>query len=965
MGQSCEIMISSYYTTYKTRIFRYIPLCFILCLFFAISCKKETQSTPSVQEFDELKKRISRRAFPTDSLQLLLSQSKKKNDYQTLAAVYKIMGQRMRDSSKFSQAIIYHQNGLNAALKLKDTLDIVQLFNQLGTDFRRIGAYPEASDYHFRALSLIETYSDKDSYAGKKNKVRALNGIGNIYLSLKNPAESEKYFREALFYEKELGSALGQAINYANIGTMYRMTEQYDSAFLYYNRSMEQNIIARSNMGIGLCYIYFGNIYEQKKEYDNAEIEYRKTYNIMEDISDDWHWLGACLSLGRIHLLKNNDQKAYEYILKAKAKAEKINTPDYLSEAYELMHQFHERRGDYRNALKTYKLSQAWQDSVRNISKINQALDMRLNYERKKNALHIKQLNIQYENQKNEKNIITTAAVIIIIFMILFLATLFYAYLHRVKSNRMLKEVNKMRSNFFTNITHELRTPLTIILGLVAHIKKQEKTMTAEVVSYLDNIEKQGDNLLQLVNRMLNMAKMEAGVEKPEWRTGNIIAYLEMLVESYRLYACKKMLDLNFYAEESALEMDFVPHYINEIVCNLLSNAIKFTPSGGKITLHASRRKSNLLSIKVTDNGMGISREDLKRIFEPFFCSSDADKNTGSGIGLHYTRQLTKAMHGNISAQSKTGEGAIFIVELPIKQKGKTAFPAPETNEVHKTLPFYEKEEETETAQENVEIDAYNEVITLLVVEDNKDIMLYIRALLPKEYRVIHAEDGQKGMEKANELVPDLIISDVMMPHKDGFELCSEVKSSELLNHIPVILLTAKNDKQDLLTGLKCGADAYIGKPFHPDELLIRIDKLLENRRVLKEKYRRFLLKEDNQGEKQTEKDVNIDFLQHVTDIIYSEMDNPDFTTSILADKLCMSASQLSRKMMVISGYNLSSYILNMRMNKAKKLLADEKIPITEIAYNCGFYDPAYFSRTFKKQTGFTPSQYRRNQFPP
>ncbi len=221
MGQSCEIMISSYYTTYKTRIFRYIPLCFILCLFFAISCKKETQSTPSVQEFDELKKRISRRAFPTDSLQLLLSQSKKKNDYQTLAAVYKIMGQRMRDSSKFSQAIIYHQNGLNAALKLKDTLDIVQLFNQLGTDFRRIGAYPEASDYHFRALSLIETYSDKDSYAGKKNKVRALNGIGNIYLSLKNPAESEKYFREALFYEKELGSALGQAINYANIGTMY------------------------------------------------------------------------------------------------------------------------------------------------------------------------------------------------------------------------------------------------------------------------------------------------------------------------------------------------------------------------------------------------------------------------------------------------------------------------------------------------------------------------------------------------------------------------------------------------------------------------------------------------------------------------------------------------------------------------------------------------------------------------
>lgn len=245
---------------------------------------------------------------------------------------------------------------------------------------------------------------------------------------------------------------------------------------------------------------------------------------------------------------------------------------------------------------------------------------------------------------------------------------------------------------------------------------------------------------------------------------------------------------------------------------------------------------------------------------------------------------------------------------------------------------------------------------TILLVEDNNDVVLYIKALLPVGYRLVHAKDGQQGMDMAQELVPDLIITDVMMPLKDGFSLCRDIKSSELLNHIPVIILTAKTATEDQLTGLECGADAFLKKPFNPDELLIRIQKLLESRRLLKEKYLRSVLK----GEKKMEKDVNLDFLQRVTDIVYREMQNSDFSPSLLADKLCLSLSQLNRKMTAVSGYNPSSYILKMRINKAKKKLAQEDIPISEVADQCGFYDLAYFSRTFKKQTGFTPSQYRR-----
>lgn len=936
-------------------------LFFVLFLCLVAACKKEAQNMVAVQSIEELEKRISRPSYPVDSLLILLSQGEKNKDDKILVAVCKVMGQRMRDNSNFSQAVIYHQNGLNAAIRLKDTVSITRLLNQLGTDFRRIGAFPEASDYHFRALHLAETYSDGDNFTGKKNKVMALNGIGNIYLSLKNLPEADKYFREALSYEKELRSALGQAINYANIGNVYKMTQQYDSALIYYRHSMEQNVAANSKLGIGLCHIHFGEIHELQKEYDKAEAEYQEAYNIMENISDKWHWLRACLSLGRINLLKNNDHKAWQYILLAKAEAEKINTPEHLSGVYDLLHQFYERKGDYRRSLDMYQISKAYQDSVQDISKVNQALDMRIKYEREKNTLRIDQLNAQYEIQKNEKKIITRASIVIIIFMILFITALAYAYAHRLKSNRILKNVDKMRSGFFTNVTHEFRTPLTIILGLISHIKGRKKMIdTAEIVTYLNAMERQGNHLLQLVNRMLSMAKMEAGMENPEWRTGNIVAYLQMMAESYRLYAGEKSIDLDFYADEPSIEMDFVPQYMDEIACNLLSNAIKFTPAGGKITLSVSKGKHNRAIIKVRDTGKGISAEDLNHIFEPFFQGSDTDMSKGSGIGLHYTRQLAEAMHGKVAAESKTGEGSLFVVTLPVKQPGNVLFPALRIEETLKALAFGKKDEnETDGFREEEQpgVNDADQGTTILVAEDNKDIMLYIRSLIPPAYRVIHAKDGQEALEVANEQVPDLIISDIMMPLKDGFSLCREVKSSELLNHIPIILLTAKSAVEDQLHGLECGADAYIRKPFHPDELLIRIKKLLENRRILKEKYLSAVLKGDG---KVNGKDVNMDFLQRVTDIVYREMYNPDFSSSVLADKLCMSVSQLNRKMTAISGYNPSAYILNLRISKAKKKLAVEDIPITEIADECGFYDLAYFSRTFKKQTGITPSQYRR-----
>ena len=244
----------------------------------------------------------------------------------------------------------------------------------------------------------------------------------------------------------------------------------------------------------------------------------------------------------------------------------------------------------------------------------------------------------------------------------------------------------------------------------------------------------------------------------------------------------------------------------------------------------------------------------------------------------------------------------------------------------------------------------------ILLIEDNEDVTLYIRALLSPQYNTTTARDGIEGLKLATELVPDIIISDIMMPNKDGLTFCNEIRESELLNHIPVILLTAKSGMDDQLKGLKQGADAYIRKPFHPDELLIQIETLLEKRRLLKKKYMRSIFKK----EEAPVKDINMDFLQKATDIIYLEMRNPHFSTVSLAEKLCMSPSQLNRKLSAVSGYTASLYINNLRIDYAKKKLISENKSVAEIAAECGFYDVAYFSRIFKKYTSVTPSQYRR-----
>lgn len=904
-----------------------------------------------------------------DSLKLMLREFDYDNNNIGVMLAYKQLGIFLRENARFTEAIHNHQEGLNMALKLNDTIEIVQAYNNLGTDFRRIGAQGEASDYHYQALNYAEDYSRANvPGSGMKNRVVSLNGIGNVSLTLGYFDQAEKYFRLALEDEVKLNSDIGQAINYANIGAIFEERNQFDSAYTYYNKSLEFNRKANSDMGIGLCLIHLGKLYEKEKNYDKAKDEYIQAYDLMHQISDRWHWLEACISIARINLLDNNYQEFNHYINLAESTAQNIKSPEHLSEIYLLRHDYDINKQDHQQALRHYRLHTEMRDSVYGIQKSNRFMDVRLNYEQNKNIRNIQRIEAENRARQRTRQLTLYFTWALSLVGIIITALLYYAYLQRVRSNRALRQLEEARSDFFTNITHEFRTPLTVIKGFNKLLKENKELTEREKTTYRSAIDRQSNNLLNLVNQLLDIAKLKSREDTPDWKRGDIISYLRMTAETFQLFAEKQGIKLIFYSTIESQEMDFIPFYIDKIISNLLSNAIKHTRAGDKIDfVIAKHERSESITIRVADTGTGISDEDLKHIFKMFYQSENSHDDSGSGIGLAFTKMMVEKMKGTIEVESELDNGAAFTITLPLKNsKAENIQPLLEQKSVYslyefKSLSLSRIVDAGMKAENKVDIDEDSRPI-ILIVEDNKDVNTYIKTILSDKYQVLVARNGQEGIDFAKQYIPDLVVTDVMMPIKDGTQLCCEMKNDVLLNHIPIIMLTAKSSDEDRIKGLRCGAEAYIKKPFDSEELFITIHNLLQGRKTIINKYIETINSSTSSEITKGESDSNLKYLQTITDIIISEIQNPDLGPALIAERLSVSASHLNRKINGIAGKSTISYILQVKLNKARRMLHDESLSMADIAYECGFYDANYFSRAFKKEFGVPPSQYQNIQ---
>lgn len=522
-----------------------------------------------------------------------------------------------------------------------------------------------------------------------------------------------------------------------------------------------------------------------------------------------------------------------------------------------------------------------------------------------------------------------------------------------------LKEMDRVKSRFFANISHEFRTPLTLILAPLE--EELSKKPPAEQDKLLI-MKRYANRLLELVNQLLNLSKLEAGKMELHIQKGDLRQFLSILSSSFDSLAQHKEIMFTKIVEVPEDTFWYDPDKLEKVIINLLSNAFKFTPAKGSVQFIARIREQDgqhILFTEVSDTGKGIAPEEQQRVFESFYQAGPTAENqdSGTGLGLALVKELVRLHQGIISLQSKPRIGSVFSIEIPVNKEAyqqnqlveNETFTAPLVQPVQQVAGMYQT-----TAHELESYEAL-ERETVLIVEDNAELREYMASLLDGEYVIFKAANGKEGLACARKVLPNLIISDLMMPAMDGMELTSHIKSDERTSHIPVILLTAKGGQESRIDGLKTGADDYLTKPFSIEELRIRVRNLIGLRKKLAEHYRERIRVHvtSSQGMSLDDK-----FLMKAREIVEANMEDVLFSVEKMAEEMSLSRTQLLRKLKALTGLAPNDFIRDLRLQKAAEMIRQKADTITQIGYAVGFNDQSYFSKSFKREFGETPTEY-------
>ena len=774
--------------------------------------------------------------------------------------------------------------------------------NLTGLFYFRMSNYAQALRHTRKSLEY-------DRRTGDKGRISSsLNTLAGICLVAKQLNEAEEYITEALQYSTAEDDSTRMAIQYGMASEIYH-TMGKDHKALDYARKAYVIDSTRNNipkMGIRLSQLAAAQI--SLKMYEAAEQSVSRAIPILQQ-SGNMTSLGICqIQMGELLNQRGAHTAAVQHFKEA------VNI-------------FAPQKAMYNESRAQRGLFEALKDTDPKA-----AANHLLRYTELKDSIYktdmelaVSNYNAKYETEKLTqekkrdnlfKRINFLVGIVLVSILLLIIAWLVYMSRIRRRHHLWLKKMNAIRSRFFTNITHEFRTPLTIIMGLSNDIGGDEDCKD-DIRDKATTIERQGHRLLNLINQLLDIAKVKSSMGNANWRNGNITAYITM---------------------------------------------IAVTPEYGRVSITMWRRGNTLL-LDIIDTGKGMDKELLDHAFELFYQAEGDTQNIGTGIGLALVKQIVDAINGTIAVESTPGAGTAFHISLPIHNSVSKKVEKEKTS----TVPLIEENTEEVLPLGDDNSNEGNDDCRILVVEDNHDIADYIGSQLKDFYHVYYAFNGQTGMEKALEIVPDLIITDLMMPEMNGLELCRQVRDNDIINHVPIIIITAKASEEERIKGLQAGADAYMTKPFNTDELQTRVAKLLENRKLMREKFTativNYTVQEDSQDHTEPD-DADLTFLTKVADAIYTLLSrSKDASVTAIASMMCMSSSQFYRKMVAITGHTPAAYIQHIRIKKARKLLdKNPNMKLIEVAALCGFDVYPNFVRTFKSVCGITPSEYRKRQ---
>ncbi|MEZ4847148.1 MAG: tetratricopeptide repeat protein [Bacteroidia bacterium] len=836
-------------------------------------------------------------------------------------------------------AEMYHQLGLRQ--------DEAFVWAKMGMMQQVLGNYDEALTLFQDA---IEVFQEKGEAASARMAMVAIS-MGNVYSTLKNHELAKKYYEDALEYDKGKMPSTRAVVLY-NLGITVSNIEAPESAFPYYREAYLIFDTLGQNGNAAATLNMIGYIFNEMKDFDSAAYYYRKAATIQEETHAYESLAVTNLNIGNSLMNSGRLEEAEKYLLGVlNMKEVQLDNQTELL-AYQNLGDVYIRMGKYKEASEYLGKAITLKDSTMHELKA-QIAQKEVDFQTQLKDAEIERQQLVIKEQETRE---TFQVLIFGLIVILWLADIVF---YRFRQNKIkreaeltaqvkeaeaesLREIDRVKSRFFANISHEFRTPLTLILGPIKQLFK--KSNSPEDKKSLTLVQRNAERLLDLVNQLLDLSKLESGKMDLQLSRGDIITFIKGIVFSFESLADIKQIRYHTYFPNRAIETSFDKDKLEKVLTNLLSNAFKFTPEEGDIrvetTISSEPSGKNFLEITIQDNGMGIPEDQLEHIFDRFY-QIEGNEIQGTGIGLALTKELIELQQGNISVSSVVGQGSLFTISLPLDEI-KTIESAQDISSI--------------IVNESIAEQIAGELPRLLLVEDNEDVRLFIADQLRESHQLMEAPNGAIGFEMAVNEIPDLIITDVMMPVMDGNALTKKLKTDARTSHIPVIMLTAKSGKENKIEGLETGADDYLTKPFDGDELTVRIRNLIQQRKLLRERFRKDITLKP--------KDIAItsadeQFLQKIIDLIEKRMDDEMLSVEEVASEVALSRSQLHRKLKALTDHSPSTFIRSIRLKRAKDLLEQQAAGVAEVAYQVGFSSPTYFSKCFKDEFGVSPVELR------
>jgi signal transduction histidine kinase/DNA-binding response OmpR family regulator len=857
----------------------------------------------------------------------------------------------------------YAQQGLELAMHLSHHRGIVIAKSRLAGCYWILGHGELAIDHALSAIEIVKKEKIDSAILADTYRI-----LGVTYMDQGELTKAEHYLgiAEKLCWHTKNWSILLRV--YVGAGIVQLEKKKPDSALSLFLKSESVEKEHPNLYYLPVIYTNIGSIYGDQTNYDpKKELDYYYKALSLSEKAQNYYAKARVLSrLGQAMLREKEFASSENYLKKSQQIARSIGLKTVVRDNYLHLMNLKMRQGNFLQSSAYQKAYYDLRDSLSNEKKTREIVELETRHEREKKQQEIKLLTQEKRNASILRNSLL---------MGLGLTILFGAVLYNLQQkknqkakqllafqktlNDKLKETDALKSRFFANISHEFRTPLSLIIAPV-----EEKLMLPGQVG-IDKessklILRNAKRLLTLVNQILDLSKLEAKKMELQVRLGNLETFLKIVTASFELVAHKKKIIFSRHIHLYNPEIEFDADKIETIVTNLLINSFKFTPAGGTVNI-AVREFTEEKQIKITiaDTGIGIPEEDKQHLFSPFYQVREIhDGDLGTGLGLSLVKELVKLHEGSIDLESTINQGTTITVVLPIHKTALSqAVPLSDSD-----LALREVMSDDLITTENESSNSLDEEEkpgkqTILVVEDNRDLQRYLESMLNKQYTVMVAQDGEDGLEHAYQHIPDLIVSDVMMPKLNGTDLTERIKNDERTSHIPIILLTAKADLESRLDGLKMGADDYLAKPFAVEELLVRIANLLNQRKKLAEKYMSGLSVPSSAP---VMREISMDekFLQKAKSLVESNIGDSLFGVELMADGMNLSRAQLFRKLKAISGLSPNEFINDIRLLRAAEMIKAKVDTLTQISYSVGFNEQSYFAKRFKKKFGVTPSEY-------